>query len=147
MDWKNFKSNSIAGDNLILRAKLMANQRDVLRGLFTEFIKANGFVAWHIHDGWVRNMDDKTGKDVLHNENIQIVWFDDHSSHSSGKCPDLGDKMVVVDYYYDSHESEPFDIYCYAVIEKPRANDVKLKRIEVKQAVFNKEENNYQFLN
>lgn len=146
MEWQNFKSNSIEGNNFILGMMNTEKKWQKARELFTKFIKENGFTAWHIHDGWV--MNGYNNGNILHHEDIRIVWIESHAGYSHVcRCPDVGEKIIIVSNSPDGDEVKPFDLYCYEVIEKSKSlsNEIKLKRIEIKQAVFNQEENNYQF--
>ena len=146
MDWQNFKSNSIKGENFILGMISTEKRWKKARELFTKFIEVNGFTAWHIHDGWVMN-DYNSGK-ILHHKDITILWIESHAGYSHvRRCPNVGEKIIIVSDSPDGNEVKPFDLYCYEVIEKRESTsiEIKLKRLEIKQAVFNQDENNYQF--
>lgn len=145
MEWQNFKSNSVEGDNFILGMMDIEKRWQKARELFTKFIKANGFTAWHIHDGWVQH--GYNCGDILHHEDIRITWIESHAGYSHvRRCPDVGEKMIIVKDSPKGDELKPFDLYCYEVVEKRKvlSNQIKLKRIEIKKAIFSKEENEYQ---
>lgn len=146
MEWQNFKSNSDEGDNFILGMMDTQNRWEKARELFTKFIESNGFTAWHIHNGWVR-YGNKSG-DILLHEDIEIVWIENHAGYSHvWRCPDVGEKMIIVKDSPVGDELEPFDLYCYKVLEKRKvlSDEIKLKRIGIKKAIFIQQENNYQF--
>lgn len=147
MEWKNFKSNSIEGYNFIMGMMSIEERWKVARKLFTSFIEANGFTAWHIHDGWVSHKYQNGS--VLHNPEINITWITEHAGYSHVyRCPEIGERMIIVGDSPDTDKLKPFDIYCYDVVAKPQSfgyQKIELKLIEVKQVIFNKEENIYQF--
>ena len=146
MEWQNFKSNSIVGDTFIMGIMNIEKEIQKGRNLFTEFIGTNGFTAWHIHDGWV--MNGYNSGSILHHEYIRIMWIKEHAGYSHVlRCPDVGEKMIIVSNSPNGEEINPFDLYCYEVIGKNESftNEIKLKRIEIKQGVYNRERNKYQF--
>ena len=85
---------------------------------------------------------------ILHHKDISIVWIEEHAGYSHvWRCPEVGEKMIIIKDSPDGDEIKPFDLYCYEVIEKSKlllSNKIKVKHIEIKQAVFNQEESNYQ---
>lgn len=144
MNLGHFKSNSIEGDNFVSGIMNIEKRWYQSRELFTKFINNHGFVAWHIHDGWVMNGYNKG--DILHHVDIRIGWVKSHAGYShTFNCPNIGEKMVIIKDSPDMDKLKPFDLYCYEVVGKKTifSLDIELKRIDIKQAIFNKEENNY----
>ena len=146
MEWQNFKSNSIEGDNFILGMMTTEKKWQKARELFTKFIESNDFIAWHIHDGWVTYK--YQNGDVLNNEVINITWITEHAGYShTYRCPTIGEKMIIVKDSPDGDELKPFNLYCYEVIGEPNGfnyKKIEIKLIEIKQAIFNQEQNEYQ---
>ena len=68
-----------------------------------------------------------------------IFWFADLPVFK-------GEKMIIIKDSPVGDELKPFDLYCYDVVEKRKvlSNEIKLKRTEIKKAIFNQEENGYQ---
>lgn len=148
LKWNNFTSYSNEGDTFI-QGMMSINERwEHSRKLFNSFIEPNGFTGWHIHDGWVRH-DHNSGADVLSHETINITWITEHAGYShTNRCPDIGEKMLVLKDSPDIDRTKPFEMYCYQVIGEPRSyffKDIELKLIEVKQAIFNKETGQFEF--
>jgi hypothetical protein len=155
MEHLNLKSNSIEGDKFIenMRNSEESNRhnRDLMHCAFSEFIRHSEFSAWHIHDGWVKNATGNTG-DVLNDKGINVVWIDRHAGYSHSLWqPKVAKRMVIVE---DSPESEihtnqkPFDLYCYHVVRciPSTANIYHLKLIEIKKVTYNKQAEEYRFL-
>lgn len=141
-----FESNSSEGDIFVLGMMNTERRWQRARHLFTKFIEANGFSAWHIHDGWVMNGYDSGN--ILHHEDIRIVWIGGHAGHShTWRCPDVGEEMVVISDSPDGDEIKPFTLYCYEVAQKRKSlsNEIRLRLTGKRQAVFNQKEGCYQF--
>ena len=140
------KTNSIEGYNFRLGMNTLLNDWEKARKLFTKFTEENGFSAWHIHDGWV--MSGYTSGQILDKEDITITWIESHVGYSHTlRCPDIGEKIIIVNDSPRGNESKPLNLYCYEVIDKKYflGYTITLKKIELKQAVFNKEKNEYEF--
>lgn len=148
MEYQNLKSYSQKGDKFILGMMTIQERWAAARELFTTFIEQNGFSAWHIHDGWVTHKHNNG--DILHHQDITITWIDSHAGYShTSRCPNAGEKMVIISRSPDGTETKPFDIYCYDVTHKSKLSsyEIKLKRTDIIQAIFNQEVNKYQFHN
>ena len=150
MNWNNFTSYSEKGDNIIRQMIQSQISVEEVRKLFSHFIKTNGYVAFHIHDGWVMH-NHRSGSHVLDQGNIRITWIDSHARYShTARCPEVGEKMVVVpDMPYDGRESSIFDIHCYEVIKRSDCafsyNSIELKKIEVKKVKYDHTDSSFTF--
>ncbi len=147
MEWGNIKSNGAEGDRVLLSMMNTEKGWAKKRELFSKFINDNGFVAWHIHDGWVTH--NYHSGDILHNSNINITWIWQHHGYSHVLiCPNVGEKMVVVKDSPGTEIDKIFCLYCYNVIEREDnvglSTRIKLELIEVKEAIYNPIENTYQ---
>lgn len=153
MSWENLKSNSVEGDRLIAEMKKYDADAKNARSAFTDFIiNECGFAAWHIHDGWLKDMDGNNGSKVLDYQNCRLTWIHDHDdfSHSYFK-PELNDEMVIVKRSPDGSEKEPITLYVCRVTGyynkgiRARDNDtLELKQIALIYVVYNKEKRVYE---
>lgn len=147
---KYFTSNDAVGDAFLAGMHNTQRRWQIARQLFTQFMLDNHFDAWHIHDGWVQH-NGRSG-DVLLKDGLELTWIDEHGGFShSGMCPNVGGKIMILKNSAGTHhpnESTPFKIYCYEVISNKKImiyNTIFLKFIEVKECVFNEQENKYEF--
>lgn len=109
------------------------------RELFTSFVKQLGFIGWHIHNGWVTN--NQYSGDILHNEQIELTLIQHHLGYSHNlRHIDVNDKIVIIEKSPSSDNVNRFKLNCYTVLSKSKllANRISLKRIEIKQAIFDK---------
>lgn len=146
---KYFTSNDAVGDSFLAGTNNIQLRWKTARRLFTEFMLDNGFDAWHIHDGWVQH-NGRSG-DVLLEDGLELTWIDDHGGYGhSGMCPNVGDKVMILKDSAGTHhpnELTPFKIYCYDVISQKETyiyKRMELKFVEVKECVFNEQENKYE---
>ncbi len=153
MERPNFKAYTNKGYEFISHMASIENRWAISRELFIQFIEINGFTAWHIHDGWVTS-GFRCGGDILLNGEIKITWIIEHAGYSHVfRCPEVGEKMIIIKDSPDVVKLDPLDIYCYNVIAKPsnslfgftNYNHIELKLIDVKQVIFNKDKNEYEF--
>lgn len=146
---KYFTSNDAVGDAFLAGIYDTQIKWEISRKLFTQFMLENHFDAWHIHDGWVQH-NGRSG-DVLLKDELELTWIDEHGGFShSGMCPNVGGKIMILKDSAGTHhpnELTSFKVYCYEVISKKEIfyNRMELKFIEVKECVFNEQENKYEF--
>jgi hypothetical protein len=146
MKWRGFESHSIEGDNFIYGMMETDKLWQKARERFTDFTENNGFAAWHIHDGWVRNGN--TRGDVLLHEEINLTWIEPHAGYShSFTCPQVGETMIIVKDSPHGDETKPFELYCYKVVGNHGflSRSLRLLRTEIKLAIFNHEAHRYEF--
>lgn len=147
MDWKNIKANDDRGHEFILGMMAFEEKQKVSRKLFNSFINANGFTTWHVHNGWVTY--NFSSGDVLHNTEIDLTWIPEQAGYyHSDRCPNIGEKLVIVKDSPNTEKVKPFDLFCYEVIDKPKPRIyqyLKLKLIDVRQVIFNQEDGDYGF--
>lgn len=141
-----YTSNDINGDNFIYGIRSYDNEMANSIELFTKFIIKNGFTAWHVHNGWLTH-NYQSGSVLVH-ENLDLTWCDEQSGYChSRSCPNLGDKIVVINGSSNPEQIKPFDLYCYVVVEKRKSlfDKIKIKRVEIKQVIFNWNIGEYEF--
>src|SRR3990167_9240881 len=63
--------------------------------LFTEFIQANEYVAWHIENGWFI----PGGDSRMYEPSLNFTWYMDFRGAFGGNIPKVGETMVVIDTF------------------------------------------------
>lgn len=53
--------------------------------------------GWHIHDGWVQDLNGKCGKHIIKLDEIKITWIPEHdAAHSSFYPYNTGDLVCIL---------------------------------------------------
>jgi len=145
------KANDAAGVAFLVGMSQCDAKWREYRKLFTKFIEENGFNAWHIHDGWV-TYNFRSGEDVLYHYIINLVWINQHVGYShTTKCPEIGEKIVIIKDSPGTGCKGAFSMYCYEVIEDEYKESstfstrLKLGLIEIREVIFNEELGSYEF--
>ncbi len=105
-------------------------KRAEIRYLFTQFIQANGYVAWHIENGWFSSGGKFIGSDIndrLHYSYLSFTWYTDFYGAFGGNIPKEGELMVVIDPHNPENSAERpgtvFKVHCYKVTSVRKYGD------------------------
>ena len=142
------KSYTEKGTKFALEMIEIGRKYSMARKAFGEFVNKLGFDAWHCHDGWVM-FNNQSGRFVINEQFIDITWIESHEDSHSSICPKVGHKLIIPSESPNG-EAKPFIAHCYEVIEYNHSgfvsDRIKLKKIGIKEVVFNESEFNYKLL-
>lgn len=147
------RSNGSPQGDAFLKAFVSAGERmREDRELFSEFVEANGFSAWHIHDGWFTDTNLRAGSNVINLEEALLNWIGSHESSHSLIFPEVGSTMLIISDFPDTKRHEkPVDVYEYKIFDGSskvifsKKSRLLLKKLDTHKVYFNRETGSYEF--